>query len=84
MSRGEGAAGGAGPRQASYVLPLRWDEPGPIDELASYLGSVREEVDEILVVDGSPPPSSNRTQLRSTESPPICVPTPISTSGQGR
>ena len=40
----------------SYVLPLRWTEPGPIEELAAYLRSLAEEVDEILVVDGSPPP----------------------------
>jgi hypothetical protein len=40
----------------SYVLPLRWSEPGPIDELAAYLRSLAGEVDEVLVVDGSPPP----------------------------
>jgi hypothetical protein len=40
----------------AYVLPLRWSEPGPIEELASYLGSLSGEVGEILVVDGSPPP----------------------------
>jgi len=38
----------------SYVLPLRWAEPGPIEELSAYLGSIAEVADEILVVDGSP------------------------------
>ncbi len=41
-------------RAVSYVLPLRWTEPGPIEELAGYLRALRDEVDEILVVDGSP------------------------------
>jgi hypothetical protein len=40
----------------SYVLPLRWAEPGPIEELSAYLRSIAGTVDEILVVDGSPPP----------------------------
>lgn len=40
----------------SYVLPLRWAEPGPIAELAAYLRGLAGEVDEVLVVDGSPPP----------------------------
>jgi len=41
---------------AAYVLPLRWSEPGPIEELASYLRSLGESglVTEVLVVDGSP------------------------------
>ncbi|HXR30327.1 MAG TPA: glycosyltransferase family 2 protein [Solirubrobacterales bacterium] len=39
----------------SYVLPLRWSEPGPIGELVAYLGMIASEVDELLVVDGSPP-----------------------------
>jgi hypothetical protein len=39
---------------SAYVLPLRWTEAGPIEELASYLRAIAEEVDEILVVDGSP------------------------------
>lgn len=40
--------------EAAYVLPLRWSEPGPIDELASYLRSLRGSglVTEVLVVDG--------------------------------
>ncbi len=37
----------------SYVLPLRWAEPGPIGELAGYLRSIAAQVDEVLVVDGS-------------------------------
>jgi hypothetical protein len=41
---------------ASYVLPLRWTEPGPIEELAAYLQELAPELDEVLVVDGSPPP----------------------------
>jgi hypothetical protein len=40
----------------SYVLPLRWTRPGPIEELAAYLRSLGAEVDEALVVDGSPEP----------------------------
>ena len=39
----------------SYVLPLRWAEPGPIEELVAYLRRLGDEVEEILVVDGSPP-----------------------------
>jgi hypothetical protein len=39
----------------SYVLPLRWTRPGPIEELSSYLSLLGEAVDETLVVDGSPP-----------------------------
>lgn len=44
----------------AYVLPLRWTEPGPIEELAAYLGSLAGEVEEILVVDGSPSPLFER------------------------
>lgn len=40
---------------ASYVLPLRWAEPGSIEELAGYLRRLHGEIEEILVVDGSPP-----------------------------
>jgi hypothetical protein len=56
-----GRAGGRG-GQASvgYVLPLRWVRPGPIEELAAYLRRVAAEVDEVLVVDGSPQPLSSR------------------------
>jgi Glycosyl transferase family 2 len=39
----------------SYVLPLRWGEPGPIEELTDYLRGLGDEVEEVLVVDGSPP-----------------------------
>ena len=38
----------------SYVVPLRWTEPGPIEELAGYLRLLATEVDEVIVVDGSP------------------------------
>jgi hypothetical protein len=40
----------------SYVLPLCWRSPGPIDELSEYLRSLGPPVAEIVVVDGSPPP----------------------------
>jgi Glycosyl transferase family 2 len=40
----------------SYVLPLRWAESGPIEELSAYLRSIAQVADEILVVDGSPAP----------------------------
>jgi hypothetical protein len=40
----------------SYVLPLRWTEAGPIEELSDYLRASGEVVDEVLVVDGSPAP----------------------------
>ena len=50
---GKPAENGSG---ASYVLPLRWSEPGPIDELASYLRSLSGTVTEVLVIDGSPSP----------------------------
>jgi hypothetical protein len=40
----------------AYVLPLRWTEPGPIEELAAYLRSLAPAVDEVLVIDGSPAP----------------------------
>lgn len=40
----------------AYVLPLRWTEPGPIGELADYLRGIAGEVEEVLVVDGSPEP----------------------------
>ncbi len=42
--------------RVSYVLPLRWARSGPIEELRAYLGSIAGVADEILVVDGSPPP----------------------------
>ena len=56
----------AGGPSVSYVLPLRWGEPGPIGELAGYLRSIAAAVDEILVVDGSPAPlfAEHATALR--------------------
>jgi hypothetical protein len=42
--------------RVSYILPLRWTEPGPIGELSAYLRSIADVTDEILVVDGSPEP----------------------------
>jgi hypothetical protein len=39
----------------SYVLPLRRRSPGPIDELGEYLSGLGPWVEEIVVVDGSPP-----------------------------
>ncbi|MDQ2699992.1 MAG: glycosyltransferase family 2 protein [Actinomycetota bacterium] len=50
----EGTAGLPG-IEVTYLLPLRWTEPGPIDDLASYLEQVAGWVDEILVIDGSGP-----------------------------
>lgn len=41
---------------AAYLLPLRWNEPGPIAELAAYLRSLADVVAEVLVIDGSPAP----------------------------
>jgi hypothetical protein len=56
------------------VLPLRWVEAGPIEELAGYLSGLHDEVDEILVVDGSPGPvfEMNAAVLRgvATHMPP--------------
>ena len=49
MSTSEGAA-----PNGAYILPLRWSEPGPIEELASYLRSLEGAVREVLVIDGSP------------------------------
>jgi hypothetical protein len=47
---------GRGSAEAAYVLPLRWSEPGPIEELVCYLSSLSGSglVSEVLVVDGSP------------------------------
>ncbi len=52
----------------SYVVPLRWTEPGPIEELAAYLRLVAAEVDEVLVIDGSPEPlfARHSSALRDT------------------
>jgi hypothetical protein len=46
--------------RASYVLPLRWAAPGPIEELADYLRDLSATVAEIVVVDGSPTPIFER------------------------
>jgi hypothetical protein len=40
--------------RASYVLPLRWTNTGPIEELNAYLRSLCEVIAEVIVVDGSP------------------------------
>ena len=39
---------------ASYVVPLRWPSPGPIDDLSAYLEWVGEHADDVIVVDDSP------------------------------
>jgi hypothetical protein len=46
--------------RASYVLPLRWTAPGPIEDLADYLRDLSATVAEIVVVDGSPAPIFER------------------------
>ena len=38
----------------SYIVPLRWTVPGPIEGLATYLGTVAGWADEVIVVDDSP------------------------------
>ncbi|MDQ3642061.1 MAG: glycosyltransferase family 2 protein [Actinomycetota bacterium] len=40
--------------QATYVLPLRWGEDGPFDDLTAYLEMLARRL-EVIVVDGSPP-----------------------------
>ena len=40
--------------EASYVLPLRWDQDGPVEELGEYLRYLARHM-EVIVVDGSPP-----------------------------
>lgn len=42
------------------MLPLRWDAAGPIEELAAYLRGIGDELEEAIVVDGSPPPLFRR------------------------
>jgi hypothetical protein len=39
---------------ASYVLPLRWVENGPVEDLTAYLRRLAERM-EVIVVDGSAP-----------------------------
>jgi hypothetical protein len=41
---------------AAYVLPLRWTDDGGLDELAAYLRWISTQVEETIVVDGSPTP----------------------------
>lgn len=41
-------------RDVAYLLPLRWSEPGPIQELAAYLARIGPELGEVVVIDGSP------------------------------
>jgi hypothetical protein len=53
VESGRSASDGPAPA-ASYVLPLRWAEPGPIEELARYLSDLGPPVEEVLVIDGSP------------------------------
>jgi hypothetical protein len=43
------------PARTAYVLPIRWTQPEPIDELGEYLQDVAGWVDDVVVVDGSPP-----------------------------
>ena len=38
---------------ASYVLPLRWTDDGPFDDLSAYLRTLATRM-EVIVVDGSP------------------------------
>jgi hypothetical protein len=52
----EAATADAGAPEGAYLLPLRWNEPGPIAELAAYLRSLGDTVKEVLVIDGSPAP----------------------------
>ena len=42
------------PLLATYVLPLRWVDDGPLDGLTSYLEVLARRM-EVIVVDGSPP-----------------------------
>ena len=44
----------ATPLDASYVLPLRWTDDGPLDDLSAYLRTLATRM-EVIVVDGSPP-----------------------------
>ena len=66
-------------QSTSYVLPLRWTEPGPIAELAEYLRGIGGEVGEIVVVDGSP-----STPRLCAASPGTCRPTRTCASGWAR
>src|SRR4051812_2179649 len=48
----------------SYVLPLRWTEDQGLEELAAYLRALAEQVEEVIVVDGSPSPRFERHAAR--------------------
>ena len=52
----------SGRLEVAYVLPLRRWEPGPIEELGSYLDAL--PVTEVIVVDGSSPPIFDRHRRR--------------------
>jgi hypothetical protein len=39
----------------SYVLPIRWQRDQGLDELTGYLAGLVGTLDEVIVVDGSPP-----------------------------
>jgi Glycosyl transferase family 21 len=59
------AAGGAGRRLAvSYVLPLRWHDDAGLDELTGYLDRLVDHLEDVTVVDGSPPPLFARHAAR--------------------
>ena len=45
---------------ATYVLPLRWAEHEPLDEITAYLSDLGRWIDEVLVVDGSAEPAFAR------------------------
>ena len=40
----------------SYILPVRHDRAEPLGELADYLRLLTDAVDDVVMVDGSPPP----------------------------
>ncbi|HET7120765.1 MAG TPA: glycosyltransferase family 2 protein [Solirubrobacterales bacterium] len=40
----------------TYLVPVRWEGGGQRAELAGYLATLAPHCDEIIVVDGSPPP----------------------------
>lgn len=43
------------PVDITYVLPLRWTGDEALDDLTAYLAWLSEQVDEVVVVDGSDP-----------------------------
>ena len=45
---------------ATYVLPLRWSDEEPLEEITSYLTELCRWIDEVLVVDGSAEPAFAR------------------------